>query len=151
MPMPDNRGEGDGRVDRHVEPRRRTLHTTRAGRGGVNSNLGLTRGAIYGGVNQRLTRGAIYGEGDARVDRDVEPRRRALHDTRRETGWPLRKIISLESFIVGVNPPIITRPLRLQSLPYCNTIARPLRNIRSPTNPCYSCHVPCNIGDSNIV
>jgi len=34
---------------------------------------------------------------------------------------------------VGVHHPFIA-PLHLQSLPYCNTIARPLRNIRLPPN-----------------
>jgi len=38
----------------------------------------------------------------------------------------------------------------LQSLPYCNTIARPLRNIRPPTDPFFLCHTPYNIGDGNI-
>jgi len=41
--------------------------------------------------------------------------------------------------------------LHMQSLPFCNTIARPLRNIRPPTDrPCV-CHTPSNIGDGNIV
>jgi len=39
----------------------------------------------------------------------------------------------------------------LQSLPYCNTIARPLRNIRPPTDPPFLCHTPYTIGDGNIV
>jgi len=39
----------------------------------------------------------------------------------------------------------------LQSLPYCNTISRPLRNIRPPTNPPFVCHTPYTIGDGNIV
>jgi len=40
-------------------------------------------------------------------------------------------MFSLQSFIVRVNHPCIAL-LNLQSLPYCNTIARPLRNIRPP-------------------
>jgi len=32
------------------------------------------------------------------------------------------------------------------SLPYCITIARPLRNVRPPV-----CHTPYNISDNNIV
>ena len=39
----------------------------------------------------------------------------------------------------------------LQSLPYCNTIARPLRNICPPTDAPFVCHTPYNIGDGNIV
>ena len=39
---------------------------------------------------------------------------------------------SLQSFNVGVNHPFFIAPLHMQSLPYCNTIARPLRNIRPP-------------------
>ena len=39
----------------------------------------------------------------------------------------------------------------LQSLPYCNTIARLLRNIRPPTDPPCVCHTPYNIGHGNIV
>jgi len=46
--------------------------------------------------------------------------------------------------IVGVNYPS-TAPSHLQSLPYCNTIARPLRNIRPATDPPLSCHTPYNI------
>ena len=42
-------------------------------------------------------------------------------------------------------------PPHLQSLPYCNTIARPLRNIRPPTDPHCVCHTPCTVGDGNIV
>jgi len=39
----------------------------------------------------------------------------------------------------------------LQSLPYCNTIAQPLRNVRPPTDPPLLWHAPYNIGDRNIV
>jgi len=42
-------------------------------------------------------------------------------------------------------------PHHLQSLPYCNTIARLLRNIRPPTDAPFVCHTPYNIGDGNIV
>ena len=49
--------------------------------------------------------------------------------------------------IILVLPP----PPHLQSLLYCNTIARPLRNIRSPTDPSFVCHTPYNICDGNIV
>ena len=42
-------------------------------------------------------------------------------------------------------------PPHLQSLPYCDTIARPLRNIRPSTDPPFACHTPYNIGDGNIV
>ena len=42
-------------------------------------------------------------------------------------------------------------PPYLQSLRCCNTIARPLRNIRPPTDPPVVCHTPYNIGDCNIV
>jgi len=64
--------------------------------------------------------------------------------------WSLQDIVSLQSCIVGVSPPFIAPP-HLQSLPYCNTIARPLRNIRPPTDPFSLCHTPYNIGDGNIV
>ena len=37
----------------------------------------------------------------------------------------------------------------MQSLPYRNTIARPLRNIRLPTDPPVVCYTPYNIGDGN--
>ena len=43
-------------------------------------------------------------------------------------------IVSLQSFIVGVNHPFIAPP-HLQSLPYSNSIARPSCNIRPPTDP----------------
>jgi len=42
-------------------------------------------------------------------------------------------------------------PPHLQSIPYCNTIARLLRNTRPPTDPSFECHTPYNIGDGNIV
>jgi len=43
-------------------------------------------------------------------------------------------------------------PPHLQSLPYCNTIGRPLRNTRPPPNdPPFLSHTPYNIGDVNIV
>jgi len=42
-------------------------------------------------------------------------------------------------------------PPRLQKLPYFNTIARPLHNIRPPTDPLFACHTPYNNGDGNIV
>jgi len=48
------------------------------------------------------------------------------------------------------SPSSFYRPPHLQSLPYCNTIARPLRNIRPPTDPSL-CHTPYNIGDGNIL
>ena len=53
-------------------------------------------------------------------------------------------------FMVGVNLPFIAPPL-LQSLPYCITIARPLRNIRPATDSFFLCNTPYNIGDGNIV
>jgi len=43
------------------------------------------------------------------------------------------------------------RPPNLQSLPYCNTVARPLRNMRPPTDPPLLGHTPYDIGDGNIV
>jgi len=46
-----------------------------------------------------------------------------------------------QSFIVGVNHPCVA-PTHLQSLPYCNTIARPVRNIRLPSDPLFVCHTP---------
>jgi len=46
---------------------------------------------------------------------------------------------------------LLAPPPHLQSLPYSNTIARPLRNIRPSTDPPYACHTPYNIGDENIV
>jgi len=53
----------------------------------------------------------------------------------------------LHSFIVGVNHPS-SIPRHLRSLPYCNTIARPLRNIGPPTDPPVT---PYHIADGNIV
>ena len=64
--------------------------------------------------------------------------------------WPLQDIVSLQSFIVGVHHAFIS-PTHLQSLPYCNTITRPLRNIRPSTDPPFVCHTSYNIGDGNIV
>jgi len=39
----------------------------------------------------------------------------------------------------------------LRRLPWCNTIARPLRNIRPDTDPPFVCYTPYNIDDGNIV
>ena len=50
---------------------------------------------------------------------------------------------------MGVNYPFT--PPHLQSLPYCNTIARPFRNIRPLTDPPCVWHKPYIIGDGNIV
>jgi len=47
---------------------------------------------------------------------------------------------------------LILPPPHLQSLPYCNSIARPLRNLRPPhTELPIICHTPYTIGDGNIV
>ena len=42
-------------------------------------------------------------------------------------------------------------PPHLQSLPCCNTIARPSRSIRPPHRPSFVCYTPYNIGDGSIV
>jgi len=42
-------------------------------------------------------------------------------------------------------------PPHQQRPPYCNTIGRPLRNIRPATDPPCLCHTSYNIGDGNIV
>ena len=42
-------------------------------------------------------------------------------------------------------------PSHLHYPHYCNTIARPLRNIRPATDPPFVCHTPYHIGDGNIV
>ena len=55
------------------------------------------------------------------------------------------KALLWESIILLLPPP------HLQSLPYCNTIARPFRNILPRTDPPSVCHTPYNIGDGNIV
>jgi len=46
---------------------------------------------------------------------------------------------------------LLLPPLHLQRLPYYNSIARPLGNIRPSTDPPFLCHTPYNIGDGNIV
>jgi len=58
--------------------------------------------------------------------------------------------LSLQSFSVGVHHPCIPPP-HLQSLPFCNTIARPLGNKRPLTDPPFVCREPYNIGDCNLV
>jgi len=58
------------------------------------------------------------------------------------------KVLLLWESIILVLPPLGL------TLPYCNIIARPLRNIRlyAPhTVPPFSCHTLCNVGDGNIV
>jgi len=67
-----------------------------------------------------------------------------------DSAQPLQDIVSLQSFIVGVHHPC-TPPPHLQSLPFCNTIARPLGNIRPLTDPPCVCREPYNIGDGNFV
>jgi len=42
-------------------------------------------------------------------------------------------------------------PPHLQSLPYCNTIARLLGNRRPLTDPPFVCHTPYSIGNGNIL
>ena len=41
-------------------------------------------------------------------------------------------------------------PLLLHNLRYCNTIARPLRNIRPAIDLLFVCHTSYNIGDGNL-
>ena len=55
------------------------------------------------------------------------------------------KALLWESIILLLPSPL------LQSLPYCNTIARLSRNIRPPTDPPFVCHIPYNTDDGNIV
>jgi len=55
------------------------------------------------------------------------------------------KALLWESFILALPSP------HLQRLPYCNTIGRPLRNIRPATDPPCLCHAPYNIGHGNLV
>jgi len=58
------------------------------------------------------------------------------------------KVLWWESIILLLPPPL------LQNLPYCNTIARPLRTVRPPTDPPpppLECHASYNICDVNIV
>jgi len=63
---------------------------------------------------------------------------------------PLHDIDSLQSFIVGDNHPFIAL-LHLQSLPYCNTIARLLRNIPPPHRLLRVCHTSYNIAEIALV
>ena len=55
------------------------------------------------------------------------------------------KVLSLETIHLFIAPPHLLR------LPFCNTIARLLRNIRPPTDPPSVCHTLYTIGDGNIV
>ena len=75
--------------------------------------------------------------------------------------WPLQDIVLLQSFSVEVCHPLIA-PATCKAYLFCNTIARPLRDIRPPTDPPLRdirpltdppllCHTPYNIGDDNIV
>jgi len=52
------------------------------------------------------------------------------------------KLLVWESIILLL-PPTHAKP--------CNTIARPMRNIRPPIDPPFLCHTPYNIGDGNLV
>jgi len=58
---------------------------------------------------------------------------------------PLQDIVLLEISIVGVRHPFPPPP-PLQSLPYCNTIARPLRKKRLLPDPPLASHIPYNVG-----
>jgi len=42
-------------------------------------------------------------------------------------------------------------PPHLHCPPYCNTLARLLRNVRTPPRPSFVCHTPYHIGNGNIV
>jgi len=63
------------------------------------------------------------------------------------------KALLWESIILFLPPPhpVIAPPPSLQNLPHCNTIARPLRDIRPATDSPFLCHTSYNIGDGNIV
>ena len=71
-----------------------------------------------------------------------------MHPYTARASWPLQDIVSLQNFIVGVHH--LLRPPHLQSLPYCITIARPLRTIHPPTDSSFVCHTPYNNSDGNI-
>ena len=64
---------------------------------------------------------------------------------------PYKILFHFKALLWRANHPFIAPP-HLQSLPYCNTIARPFRNMRAPPPPplLYS-HTPYNIDDGNIV
>jgi len=56
-----------------------------------------------------------------------------------------KMLFHFKSSIVGVHHPF-TPPPHLQSLPYCNTNARPLRNKRLIPDPPLVSHTPYNVG-----
>jgi len=68
--------------------------------------------------------------------------------------WPqvsLYKILFQSKVLLSESLHLFIPPPYLQRLPFCNTIARLLRNIRPPTAPPSVCHTPYTIGDGNIV
>jgi len=64
--------------------------------------------------------------------------------------WPLQDIVLLRCFCARFNHPFIA-PSHLHYPHYSNTVVRPLRNIRRPTDPSFVCHTPYNIDNGNIV
>jgi len=77
----------------------------------------------------------------------------AAGPAQRYRGWPVELSLYkiLFHFKALLYESIILLQPHLQILRYCNTIARPLRNIRPPTDPSFACHTPYNIGHGNIV
>ena len=73
-------------------------------------------------------------------ERDVLVHVERVRLAARARGWPLQDIRLLQSYCVRANHPCLAPP-RLHCSHYYNTIARPLRNIRSPHNPPFVCHI----------
>jgi len=79
----------------------------------------------------------------------------AVRSPRRWVGAaPKHQLVHLLKFTSSVlweSIILLCPPPHLRNLPYCNSIARPLRNTRLPTDPPVVCHTLYNIGDGNIV
>jgi len=63
----------------------------------------------------------------------------------------LYKILFFFKALLWKSSILLVPPPQLQSLPYCNTVARPLRDIRPPTDPSLLCHATYKIGEGNIL
>ena len=129
-------------------------HTCRA----LESCRHAGEGLPYSPVTSRGSSGAANdcsGE-EYQVNARYQIRASALpHQATRGAGparrLSLYKYCFSSRFYCGILPPFYCPSPRLQSPTYSNTIARPLRNIRSPTDPSCLCHTPYNIGDGTVV
>jgi len=78
------------------------------------------------------------------------PRMYAEHEGGWDEPWPLQDIRSLRGFCARINQPCVAPPTCIAHR-IAILAARPLRNIRPPSDLPFVCFTPYDIGNGNIV